>query len=322
MDQSFPQRNYPGDDRSGEPPRTELQKRIEGGESPRTILAEIYSETQGWLYRLAYRWLRDAGDAEDFVQEMFLKMNRSFDTLIAREPVPPWIHRVARNELTSLYRKRIARGGGRDRPLEAEEVQRELERELYRQARTPGAEQVETWVGSFEPVRAYLRTLVARGTLSTQQLDDYWYEVAEGVTQQELADEAGLTQGRIAQRKGKVGRQVRLSMYLCEILGLVRTPHQEAEIRSHLDLFDLTLSLTAEHRELLSRAGGAVRRDSAGLPVLYPEDAEAAIQPRRGGRAVTLGELHDAESRYAAAIPNPAPRCVATPCAQHTAPRS
>ena len=49
--------------------------------------------------------------------------------------------------------------------------------------------------------------------------------------------------------------------------------------------------------------------------MLHPKDAEAAIQADSNS---TLDDLHEAESRYAAAIPNPTPHCIGTPCAVHT----
>ncbi|HJY94732.1 MAG TPA: hypothetical protein VJ371_07235, partial [Streptosporangiaceae bacterium] len=67
--------------------------------------------------------------------------------------------------------------------------------------------------------------------------------------------------------------------------------------------------------------GGAVRRDSLGLPYLLPKDAEQAIQARPDGRSASLRELHGAESKYAAVIPNPTPHCIESPCAVHTASR-
>ena len=51
-----------------------------------------------------------------------------------------------------------------------------------------------------------------------------------------------------------------------------------------------------------------------------PEKAAVAIQDTEAGREVTLRELHEAESKYAAALPNPTPHCIESPCVIHTAP--
>jgi len=239
-------------------------------------------------------------------------MSRNLDKMAVR----PWIYKVASRQAIDWYRRQVTLGLGKNLPSGLDAVEQEAEREAERHMRR-FEDLVETWVDSVEPALLYLRILVARGTLLAEQLADYWSEVAEGVTQKELAALRGLTQGRISQRKAEVGRHVRVSLYLCEILGLVRQPHREAEIRSHLDLFDLATGLTTRDRDLLREAGGAVHRDSLGLPVLEVDAAEAAIRALLAG----LDELHEAESRYAAAIPNPAPHCIAAPCALHTAAR-
>jgi hypothetical protein len=100
---------------------------------------------------------------------------------------------------------------------------------------------------------------------------------------------------------------------------VVRPPYREAEIREHLDRFDRAFRLTEADRVILRRAGSAVRGGPDGQPVLTPEAATEAIRDSSAGRVVTLAELHDSESAYAATIPNPAPHCIATPCAVHTA---
>jgi RNA polymerase sigma factor (sigma-70 family) len=312
MEQSFPQGDRSGDDDFREEPRTEYQKRLDSGEDPRTVFEDFCRDAQASLLGFAKRKDNSFADAEEIVQDVLLKVSRNLDKMAVR----PWIRTVAANRVADWYRRELPRGLGKNRPIDLEETERQAEREAERHVR-PFESLVETWVDSVEPALVYLRTLVARGTLLAEQLADYWSEVAEGVTQKELAALRGLTQGRISQRKAEVGRHVRVSLYLCEILGLVRQPHREAEIRSHLDLFDLATGLTTRDRDLLREAGGAVHRDSLGLPVLEADAAEAAIRALLAG----VDELHEAESRYAAAIPNPAPHCIAAPCALHTAAR-
>jgi RNA polymerase sigma factor (sigma-70 family) len=310
MDQSIPQPGF-----SGEPPRTELQRRVDGGEEPRTILEELYREWQAPLFVRARRSLGDARDAKDVVQEVFLKMHTNFDKMIAREPVRAWILTVANHELVDWNRRKKKSGGG--------ELLADFDALEHNMARRSQAErfeeQVERWVGSVEPLLAYLRTLVAKGSLGDNHLRALLHQIAGRGTQQELARELGLTQPRISQLKSEVAPQVCAALYFCEILGIVRAPHREAEIRMHLDLVDLAAGLSAEDRALLRRAGGAVRLDHLGRPELLPKDAEAAIQTSDAGRYITLYELHDAESRYAAAIPNPTPHCIESPCDVHTA---
>jgi RNA polymerase sigma-70 factor, ECF subfamily len=297
----------------GDRPRTALQQRVDQGEEQRVILEELYRSMQVSLRARANRWLKDARLAEDLVQAVFLKMHIHFAEMIAREPVEPWVLRVARNQFLDWERRRRARGGN---DLLAEPDPQEEPDE--RSAPPTVENQVEMWVGTVEPLLVHLRALVATGLLSEAHLRAFWYGVAEGVTQQELARDLGVSQGQISNLKTELQDRVRGSFYLCEILGLVRPPHREAAIRSHLGLAQLATGLTADDRILLWRAGSAVRMDHDWRPELRPKDARAAIEklPRR---TATLDDLHQSESAYAAAIPNPTPRCIANPCALHTA---
>lgn len=313
MEQSFPQGDRSGDDHHREEPRTEYQKRLDSGEDARTILTELYLDTKPRVYRLAYGSVRNAADADEIVQEVFIKMQVHFTDMVTREPLWPWIRTVTINTLRDWARRSAVRGG-RHRSLDLDEIVTQADREAERRM-IRFEDMVETWVDGVEPLIAYMQALEAKGTLTAEYLADFYYEVAEGLTQRELAIEHGVKQPAIALRKRAVMRNVRIAIYLCEILGLVRPPRRQAEIRAHLDLFDESIDLTATDRELLRQAGMAVSRGPLGRPVLRPDNAAAAIQ----GLLAGLGELHEAETRYAAAIPNPAPDCVAAPCALHTA---
>jgi RNA polymerase sigma factor (sigma-70 family) len=310
MDKSFPEGDFPG-----ESPSTELQRRVAEGEEPRMILEELWHKIQARLYGYGCKRLGDTGQADDFVQKVFLKMQLNFARMIAREPVEAWIFTVARNEIVDWYRDRAKS----DVPAEAELLDRDSAQEPWA---IPFEEQIETRIGAIRPLYSYLRAIIALGWLRDNDLRAYWQGIVEEVPQRELAGQFGLSQGRISQLKSEVGQKVRIAVYLSEILGLVRAPHREAEIRSHLELLDLAVALAAVDRTLLRNAGAAVRRDPLDQPYLLPKDAEQAIQARPAGRSASLHDLHGAESRYAAAIPNPTPRCIESPCAVHTASRS
>lgn len=59
---------------------------------------------KGSVFRLAYGYLRNRADADDVVQEVFLKLHRYGDTLQGDEHVKRWLLRVTVNECTSVYR--------------------------------------------------------------------------------------------------------------------------------------------------------------------------------------------------------------------------
>jgi RNA polymerase sigma-70 factor (ECF subfamily) len=56
---------------------------------------EVVRRFSPMVFRLAVRLLRNAADAEDACQEVFLSMHRSFDTFDASRPLRPWVARVA-----------------------------------------------------------------------------------------------------------------------------------------------------------------------------------------------------------------------------------
>lgn len=66
-------------------------------------LVERYS---GHIYRLALRILNDVNDAEDVLQETFLKAFRSIQSFEGRSNISTWLYRIAANEALMIVRKR------------------------------------------------------------------------------------------------------------------------------------------------------------------------------------------------------------------------
>jgi RNA polymerase sigma-70 factor (ECF subfamily) len=67
-------------------------------------LVEAYSAP---IYRLALRMLENPQDAEDVLQETFIKAHRHLDGFDGRSKISTWLYRIAANEaLMSLRRKR------------------------------------------------------------------------------------------------------------------------------------------------------------------------------------------------------------------------
>src|SRR5271169_309781 len=194
MDQGFPAGDFPG----GSP--TVLQRRVAEGAEPRTILEELWQTMQARLYGYGCKRLGDTSQADDFVQKVFLKMQLSFARMIAREPVEAWIFTVARNEIVDWYRER-ARS---DVPAGAEFLDRDSAEESWR---IPFEEQIETRIGDITPLYAYLRAIIARGWLRDDDLRAYWQGVVEEVPQRKLAEQFGVSQGRISQLKSEVGHK-------------------------------------------------------------------------------------------------------------------
>lgn len=66
------------------------------------------------VYRLAHRMTGNASDAEDVVQETFLKAYRQLDRFESRANFGTWLHRIAVNCSIDLIRSRSHRETGHD----------------------------------------------------------------------------------------------------------------------------------------------------------------------------------------------------------------
>jgi RNA polymerase sigma-70 factor, ECF subfamily len=64
------------------------------------------------VYQLAYRLTRSAVDAEDILQDLFLKLHSNWVQVSACENLSAWITRVVTNASIDLLRSRKSRPGG------------------------------------------------------------------------------------------------------------------------------------------------------------------------------------------------------------------
>jgi RNA polymerase sigma-70 factor, ECF subfamily len=88
-------------------------------------LVETYS---GFVYRLALKLMEDPQDAEDVLQETFLKAHRGLVNFDGRSSLSTWLYRIATNEALMLLRRRKAPAISLEEPLEGEaEAQEPLE---------------------------------------------------------------------------------------------------------------------------------------------------------------------------------------------------
>lgn len=65
-------------------------------------LVDLYSSQ---IYRLALKMLNDPADAEDVLQETFIKAFRSITSFEGRSSLSTWLYRIAVNEALMLIRK-------------------------------------------------------------------------------------------------------------------------------------------------------------------------------------------------------------------------
>ena len=72
----------------------------------RREFARLVDAYSGPLYRLALKMLGNAPDAEDALQNTFLKAFQHVDTFEGRSSLSTWLYRIATNEALMMLRKR------------------------------------------------------------------------------------------------------------------------------------------------------------------------------------------------------------------------
>jgi RNA polymerase sigma-70 factor (ECF subfamily) len=87
----------------------------------RAEFARLVDAYSGVIYRLGVKMLGDEQDAEDILQETFLKAYRALGGFDGRSSVSTWLYRIAANEALMLLRKRKQTFVSIDAPQEDED---------------------------------------------------------------------------------------------------------------------------------------------------------------------------------------------------------
>jgi RNA polymerase sigma-70 factor (ECF subfamily) len=85
-------------------------------------LVDAYSNK---IYRLAIKMLNQQQDAEDVLQETFLKAYRGIKSFDGRSKISTWLFRIASNEALMVIRKKHPDTISIDEPIETEEGEQE-----------------------------------------------------------------------------------------------------------------------------------------------------------------------------------------------------
>ena len=91
----------------------------------RAEFSRLVETLSGKIYRLAFKMLGNAQDAEDILQETFLKAYRGLKNFDGRSSPSTWIYRIATNEALMLLRRKAPPTISIDEPLETEEGEQE-----------------------------------------------------------------------------------------------------------------------------------------------------------------------------------------------------
>ncbi|TMC51763.1 MAG: RNA polymerase sigma factor [Chloroflexi bacterium] len=103
-------------------PAAQLVRQATGGD--RDAFEELIRRLQRRVYGFAYQHLRDADEAHDLTQEIFVKFYRNLSRYDAERPFDPWFWKLAANTSINYRRKRVPlpaepteEAAGPDQPL-------------------------------------------------------------------------------------------------------------------------------------------------------------------------------------------------------------
>ena len=160
-----------------------------------TLWRESSARLRGWFERET-----SAADAEDLLQETFVRVHERLDTLRDAASVRAWLGTLARNVLVD-HRRRAAHGGGAPRS--------ELEHEHADRAPAPGAP-----AGNLDRVVAgWLEDHLAQ--LEPADAEALRLVDLEGKTQRELAERTGLTLSGAKARVQRARDKLRARLEAC-----------------------------------------------------------------------------------------------------------
>ena len=151
----------------------------------------IWIELSDRLRRFLARRVDDEGDAEDILQDVFLRIHTRRDTLLDESKLTSWAYQVARNAIADHYRGRRPIALLPESMAAPEPPTDDVTRELL-----PG-----------------LPPMLAR--LSTEDREALILTEVEGLTQRELADRLGLSLSGAKSRVQRARKKLRLAFVDC-----------------------------------------------------------------------------------------------------------
>jgi RNA polymerase sigma-70 factor, ECF subfamily len=100
-------------------PEVNIEKLIQHDRSEYALLVETYTDR---LYRLAARMTGNDQDAEDVLQETFIKVFKNIEGFKGHSSLSTWIYRIAMNEALMLLRRHNPEGFSLDEENENEDM--------------------------------------------------------------------------------------------------------------------------------------------------------------------------------------------------------
>lgn len=176
----------------------ELLKALKAGE--RSSFARLVEAHYERLYRLEIRMVGNSQDAEDLLQETFIKAFRHIHDFDGRSSLSTWLYRIATNEALMFLRKRTLQIFSIDEPLEGEESEME-------------PLQIEDWCCLPEPelmsdeAQRYLDRAVSRLPVGLRTV--FVLRDIQGLSTRETGEVLGLSDTAVKTRLSRARLQLR-----------------------------------------------------------------------------------------------------------------
>ncbi|HAF47668.1 MAG TPA: RNA polymerase subunit sigma-24 [Anaerolineaceae bacterium] len=171
-----------------------LQKR------DRAAFAQVLDQNSDRIYRLALKMLGNVQDAEDILQETFIKAFKNIDQFEGRSKISTWLYRIAVNESLMLLRKRKGNPIQLDAPLETDDGDL-IPRQIVDWCCLPEKELMNT------ETRDHIREAVK--TLSDANRAAFILRDVEGLSTQETAEALDISESAVKVRLMRARMQLR-----------------------------------------------------------------------------------------------------------------
>ncbi|MBN1145920.1 MAG: sigma-70 family RNA polymerase sigma factor [Anaerolineales bacterium] len=207
----------PSDRRASEDFSLDALRAFDKAEFARVV--EAYS---GVIYRLAIKMLEDPQDAEDVLQETFIKAYHNLPRFDGRSSISTWLYRIATNEALMLLRRRKHIFVSIDEPLEAED-QEQAPLQIVDWCCLPEAELMSS------EARAYMDQAVDQLPHRLRMV--FLLRDIEGLSTQETAEVLNLSEAAVKTRLSRARMRLRemLSEYHSERLASQPSAQGEGE---------------------------------------------------------------------------------------------
>ena len=188
-----------------------------GDRSEFARLVEAYS---GVIYRLGIRMLDDPQDAEDVLQETFIKAFRHLGGFDGRSSISTWLYRIATNEALMMIRRRKHPTVSIDEPVEAD-TQMEAPTQIVDWCCLPETEMMSS------EARAYMDKAVEQLPPTLRAV--FLLRDIEGLSTEETSQVLDLSEAAVKTRLSRARMRLRelLSGYFGEHIAHQNLAHKE-----------------------------------------------------------------------------------------------